>query len=157
LGEIEKFPRNIYAQRIHADLLELNSDLGFMGREDLPKFLVSDRDGTFGNWMSEFLKSCYDITLYRTPPRTPNCNAFSERFVRTARTEITDRMIIYSEEHLREIFSEYADYYNKNRSHQSLELNAPLQKFEKPTTQTVPKYKKRKLVRGTVTEFCLAS
>jgi len=43
----------------------------FMGREDLPKYLVSDRDGIFGNWMSEFLKSCYDITLYRTPPRTP--------------------------------------------------------------------------------------
>jgi len=88
-----------------------------MGREDLPKYLVSDRDGIFGAWMSEFLNSCYNITLHRTPPRTPNCNSFAERFVLSARTEITDRMIIYNEEHLRGVFSEYVDYYNRNRSY----------------------------------------
>jgi len=83
----------------------------FMGRDDLPKYLVSDRDGIFRNWLSEFLMTCSDITLYRTPPRSPNCNSFAERFVLSTRNEITDRMIIYSEGHLREVFSEYADYF----------------------------------------------
>lgn len=130
---------------------------GFIGRDDLPKYFVSDRDGIFGEWLSEFLDSCYHMRLYRTPPRTPNCNAFSERFVLTARSELTDRCLIYSESHLQELMSEYVDYYNQNRPHQSLELNAPLKKVEEPMGQAVHKYKKRKLVRGLVTEFSLAS
>jgi len=65
--------------------------------------------------------------------------------------------LIYSESHLREFFSEYANYYNQKRCHQSLRLDAPLTKFEEPLTQNIPAYKKKKMVRGTATEFCLAS
>jgi len=34
-------------------------------------------------------------------------NAFAERFVLTARTEVTDRMLIFGERHLRAILAEY--------------------------------------------------
>ena len=39
-----------------------------MDIKDCPKFIVSDRDGIYGEWLGTFLKDCYDITLYRTPP-----------------------------------------------------------------------------------------
>jgi len=54
-------------------------------------------------------------------------NAYAERFVRTARAECTDRMLIVGEQHLRVVLSEYIGYYNTGRSHQGkgMELRAP--------------------------------
>ena len=43
----------------------------------------------------------------RTPPRSPRANAYAERFVLTARTEVTDRMLIFGERHLRTILAKY--------------------------------------------------
>ena len=56
-----------------------------MDIKDYPKFIVSDRDGIYGEWLGTFLKDCYDITLYWTPPCMPNCNAFIERWNRSVR------------------------------------------------------------------------
>jgi putative transposase len=54
-------------------------------------------------------------------------NAYAERFVRTARAECTDRMLIAGERHLRTILSEYVSHYNTGRSHQGhgMGLRAP--------------------------------
>jgi hypothetical protein len=63
-----------------------------MDIKDCPKFIVSDRDGIYGEWLGTFLKDCYDITLYRTPPGMPNCNAFIERWNRSVREELLDHL-----------------------------------------------------------------
>jgi len=54
-------------------------------------------------------------------------NAIAERFVRTARAECTDRMLIAGERHARVIMAEYIKHYNTGRSHQGqgLDLHAP--------------------------------
>ena len=44
-------------------------------------------------------------------------NAYAERFVRTARAECTDQMLIAGERHLRVILSDYIGHYNTGRSH----------------------------------------
>ena len=46
-------------------------------------------------------------------------NAYAERFVLTARTEVTDRMLIFSARHLRTILAEYETHYNGRRPHRS--------------------------------------
>jgi putative transposase len=62
----------------------------------------------------------------KIPPRSPRANAYAERFVLTARTEVTDRMLIFGERHLRTILAEYETHYNGRRPHRSRQLRPPL-------------------------------
>jgi putative transposase len=52
------------------------------------------------------------IEVVKIPPRRPRANAYAERFVLTARTEVTDRMLIFGERHLRMVLAEYETHYN---------------------------------------------
>ena len=50
-------------------------------------------------------------------PQSPRVNAYAERWVRTARAEVTDRMLIAGPRHPRAVLGEYAMHYNENRPH----------------------------------------
>ncbi|MGH3159633.1 MAG: integrase core domain-containing protein [Streptosporangiaceae bacterium] len=52
-------------------------------------------------------------------------NAYAERWVRTARAEVTDRMLITGSRHLRAILDEYVAHYNRHRPHRARNLRAP--------------------------------
>jgi transposase InsO family protein len=67
------------------------------------------------------------ITVLPIAPQAPRMNAYAERFVRTARAECTDRLLIAGERHLRVVLSEYIGHYNTGRSHQrkGMGLRAP--------------------------------
>ena len=65
------------------------------------------------------------IEAVKIPPRSPRANAYAERFVLTARTEVTDRMLIFGERHLRTILAQYEAHYNGRRPHRSRQLRPP--------------------------------
>ena len=88
------------------------------------RFLVRDRAGQFTESLDAVLASA-GIKAVRIPPRSPRANAYAERFVLTARTEVTDRMLIFGERHLRLVLAEYAAHYNGRRPHRSRELRPP--------------------------------
>ncbi len=75
------------------------------------------------------------IEVVKTPPRCPRANSFAERFVLTARTEVTDRMLILGERHLRRVLAEYSARYNTGRPHLALRLRPP--RPRSPATQPV--------------------
>ena len=102
-----------------------------MDIKDCPKFIVSYRDGIYGEWWGTFLKDYYDITLYRTRTGMPNCNAFIERWNRSVREELLDHRIIFGELGLRCLLKEYVEYFNQNRPHQSFEPDSPAKNMEK--------------------------
>ena len=61
----------------------------------------------------------------KIPSRSPRANGYAERFVPTARTEVTDRMLMFGERHLRVVMAEYETHYNGRRPHRSRELRPP--------------------------------
>jgi transposase InsO family protein len=88
------------------------------------RFLVRDRAGQFTASLDAVLVGA-GIEAVKIPPRSPRANAYAERFVLTARTEVTDRMLIFGERHLRSVMAEYARHYNGRRPHRALQLQPP--------------------------------
>ena len=88
------------------------------------RFLIRDRAGQFTMSFDAVLASA-GIEAVKIPPRSPRANAFAERFVLTARTEVTDRMLIVGERHLRTVLAEYEAHYNGRRPHRSRQLRPP--------------------------------
>ena len=70
------------------------------------RFLVRDRAGQFTEAFDAVLAGA-GIDVVKIPPRSPRANAYAERFVLIARTEITDRMLIFGQRHLRTILAQY--------------------------------------------------
>jgi putative transposase len=88
------------------------------------RFLVRDRAGQFTTSFGAVLAGA-EINTVKIPPRCPRANCFAERFVLTARTELTDRILIFGESHLQTVLAQYAAHYNGRRPHRALQLRAP--------------------------------
>ena len=56
------------------------------------------------------------IEVVKIPPRCPRANCFAERFVLTVRTEVTDWMLIFGEQHLRRVLAAYAAHYVRHEA-----------------------------------------
>src|SRR6185312_7740050 len=88
------------------------------------RFLVRDRAGQFSA-SCEAVLADVGSQVVQIPPRCPRANCFAERFVRTVRAELTDRMLIFSQRHLRVVLTEYVRHYNGRGSHRARELRPP--------------------------------
>ena len=88
------------------------------------KFLIRDRAGQFTASFDAALAST-GIEAVKIPPRRPRANAYAERFVLTVRNEVTDRMLTFSERHLRRVLAEYETHHNGRRPHRSRQLRPP--------------------------------
>jgi putative transposase len=82
------------------------------------RFLVRDRAGQFTASFDAVLAGA-GIDTVKIPPRCPRANCFAQRF------ELTDRVLIFGERHLRRVLAEYSAHYNTQRPHRAQQLRPP--------------------------------
>ncbi|WP_207232610.1 integrase core domain-containing protein [Micromonospora kangleipakensis] len=92
------------------------------------------------------------MTVCKIPPQSPRANAYAERFVGTVRREVTDRMLIVGERHLRRTLAEDARHYNGWRPHRALQLQPP--RSDRPVIDlTHERIKRRPVLGGLINEY----
>ncbi|HEX7423124.1 MAG TPA: integrase core domain-containing protein [Terriglobales bacterium] len=87
----------------------------FLGK----RYLIHDRDPVFTVEFQSMLAEV-GIQSVRLPPRSPNLNAYAERFVRTIKESCLERMILFGENSLRKVIREFVAHYHLERNHQGL-------------------------------------
>ncbi len=92
-----------------------------------PTYLVRDNDRAYGHVFTTRV-SAMGIRDRPISPGSPWQNGVAERLIGTLRRECLDQVLIYGEGHLRRILLAYATYYNRTRTHLSLQRDAPLQR-----------------------------
>ncbi|MGH3406061.1 MAG: integrase core domain-containing protein [Streptosporangiaceae bacterium] len=83
--------------------------------------LIRDRAGQFTNAFDAVLAAA-GIEVVKIPARSRRANAYAERWVRTVRAEVTDRMLIAGPRHLRTVPNDYVAHYNQHRPHRARNL-----------------------------------
>jgi putative transposase len=81
------------------------------------QYLIHDRDGKY---CAAFQQIIDDAGVERVvlPPRSPNLNAYAERWVRSVKEEVLSRMILFGEGSLWHVLNEYVAHYHHERNHQ---------------------------------------
>ena len=84
------------------------------------RYLIHDRDPLF---TTEFLKMLKEagVSSVKLPSRSPNLNAYAERFVRTIKESCLERTILFGESSVRRVISEFTAHYHSERNHQGLD------------------------------------
>jgi putative transposase len=95
------------------------------------RFLIHDGDSKFTRDFDSVFRS-EGIEIVRTPIRAPKANAIAERFVRTARAECLDWVLILNRLHLERVLRVFVDHYCHHRPHRALNLTRPDRKPQRP-------------------------
>jgi len=122
-------------------------------------FLIRDRDSKFTRDFDTVFRS-EGVEIIRTPIRSPKANAIAERFVRTARSECLDWLLIFNRRHLERVLRVFVQHYNGHRPHRALNLLPPDR--ERPTLRLASSARPSEVARrdrlgGLIHEYSLAA
>jgi putative transposase len=92
--------------------------------ETAPRYLLRDRDAVYGAVFSSRVRSL-GIHEVKIAPRSPWQNPYVERLIGTLRRECLDHVVVLNGTHLRRLLRDYLTYYHRDRTHLSLEKDAP--------------------------------
>jgi putative transposase len=93
----------------------------------------------------------------KIPPPSLAANAYAGRWMRTARAEVTDRMLSVGPRHLRAVLDEYAAHYNRHRPHRARNRRPPdcddITMTTTATDLTTERRRRRKVLGGLIHEY----
>ena len=105
-------PKSVHARSRNVT----DAEDGFLRRT---RYLIVDRDTKYSD---EFRNALVREGIYviRLPPRSPNLNAFAERFVRSIKSECLNRMIFFGQASLQHAIGHFMAHFPTERNHQGL-------------------------------------
>jgi putative transposase len=131
-------------------------NLNFSGALGDVSFLIHDRDSKFVAAFDEVFRS-EGIRVILTPPRAPQANAYAERFVRTARTECLDWLLILGPRQLERVLRVFVEHYNSERPHRALGRCPPTRPQTTPPPPPGAAVKRRDRLGGLLHEYYRAA
>ena len=81
------------------------------------RYLMHDRDTKYTTFFRAIIASGRVKPLV-LPPRSPNLNAYAERWVRSVKEDCLSKVILFGERSLRRALSEYVEHFHAERNHQ---------------------------------------
>jgi transposase InsO family protein len=118
------------------------------------RYLIHDRDPLYTH---DFVSMLTDagIESVKLPPRSPNLNAYAERFVRTIKEGCLEQVILFGEASLRNSLHQFLDHYHQERNHQGLgnRLLIPM----KPTVNSQGRIERRERLGGLLNYYYRAA
>jgi putative transposase len=108
-------PGGAWMEQIARNLLDV-VDGFLLGK----RYVLTDRDPLYTDGFREILKQG-GVKVLRLPAKSPNPNAFAERFVLSVKTECLNRIVPLGEAHLRRAITEFMQHYHQERNHQGID------------------------------------
>jgi hypothetical protein len=112
LGGITRHPGSYWMQQVAR-----NATMEGTGYLNGCRYLLHDRDKKFCREFRETL-AVGGVKSTPIPARSPNLNAHAERWVRSIKEECLSKLILFGENSLRRVVSEFLEYYHQERNHQ---------------------------------------
>ena len=101
----------------------VDSENGFLQAK---RYLFHDRDPLYKTDGLHGILESIGVKPVRLPARSPDLNCYTERYVKTVKSECLDHLILSSVEQLKHVLRQYGEYYHHERIHQSLgRINEP--------------------------------
>jgi putative transposase len=119
LADIIPFPNETWLKQVARYLTVEDSPMA------KARYLLHDRDAKFSQDFDALFQSA-GIEPLKLPPRSPNLNAFAERWVRSVKEECLDQLILFGERSLRHTLQEYLVHHQHERNHQGIDNVIPL-------------------------------
>jgi putative transposase len=111
LGGITRHPTEAWITQMARNAVDESGGL----RES--RYVLHDRDAKFCAAFDDVLNA-EGIHSLPLPPRSPNLNAFAERWVRSVKDECLSKLILFGESSLRRAVTEFIAHYHSERNHQ---------------------------------------
>jgi transposase InsO family protein len=92
------------------------ADWGVLSRG---QYLIHDKDGKYCPAFQRIIDEA-GITRVPLPPRSPNLNAYAERWVRSVKEEALSQLILFGEHALQHALTEYVVHFHQERPHQGM-------------------------------------
>ena len=114
IAGITRGPHGDWMQQVARNLLDAKD--GFLLGK---RYMILDRDPLYTGDFRDMFEAA-GVNVIRLPPRSPNLNAFAERFVLSIKSECLGRIVPLGQGHLRRTIREYMSHYHQERNHQGL-------------------------------------
>jgi hypothetical protein len=112
LGGITRHPDSCWMEQVARNATM--EDTGYLND---CRYLLHDRDKKFCSAFRETL-GAGGVNCTPIPARSPNLNAHAERWVRSIKEECLSKLILFGENSLRRVVSDFLEHYHQERNHQ---------------------------------------